>query len=426
MKKRLLFYAALAISLLSLITIIVLAAGIDGTSGDGDAAMRISYITSVALLGFTAGMALNIYYFIIEGSREKDKEKEKLEKTRLLEDICLYGLDTDGGEEKERYLLLIIRPDMMSQSRQIENRTAEILSGRSFYIFHEPKGRLLSVIIENSKEDCRSIAEHISENRDIFSFSIAYCPRSLMLQELYSAYGETEKAAEKLFFLPPLSLIESGEKENEAVSYTTLLQDIEDAIQNLRKDDTAPLLQVLDSTRGNMMACRFAFFMISSLLDQQRLLVNPSFSTGEMDTKDFPSFASLRDYIARRAEAFLKDRESRTENRQKTYTERIEDLIQEHLGDSGYGVQQIADDLGFSPAYLSRIYKERTGRNIIDRITEVRLEKAEELLSGTDMPITEICRATGYSSSSYFHRVFRKKHLISPGEYRQKMKESEK
>ena len=65
MKKRLLFYAALAISLLSLITIIVLAAGIDGTSGDGDAAMRISYITSVALLGFTAGMALNIYYFII-------------------------------------------------------------------------------------------------------------------------------------------------------------------------------------------------------------------------------------------------------------------------------------------------------------------------------------------------------------------------
>ena len=110
----------------------------------------------------------------------------------------------------------------------------------------------------------------------------------------------------------------------------------------------------------------------------------------------------------------------------QAYTERIEDLIQEHLRDSGYGVQQIADDLGFSPAYLSRIYKERTGRNIIDRITEVRLEKAEELLSGTDMPITEICRATGYSSSSYFHRVFRKKHLISPGEYRQKMKESEK
>ena len=93
---------------------------------------------------------------------------------------------------------------------------------------------------------------------------------------------------------------------------------------------------------------------------------------------------------------------------------------------SGYGVQQIADDLGLSSAYISRIYKEKIGRNIIDTITEMRLSKAEDLLANTDKTIAEICMESGYSSSSYFHRVFRKRHLISPGEYRQKMKENQK
>ncbi len=422
MKKRILFYAALTVSLLSLITIIVLAAGISNTTGNEDFGIHISYITSIALIGFTAGMALNIYYFITSGTNAAQTQER--EKTKLFEEICLYDAKPACNEGK--YSLFIIRPNGFYPLRELIPEISALLTAKEPHFFQDSSGRLLVVIIKESRKSPKEIAESITRKAGNLSYSISYYPDSIELSYLNTAYLKTVRTAERLFFLEPESILETNNVEDETISYAQILQNIESAMQNLKKDDARPLLSLLDNTKGNFMACRFAFFMISSLLDQQRLIVNPSMHPGTMDIRDFSSFTALQNYINEKALGFIRDKEAKSEYRQESYTKQIEELIQMHLPDSGYGVQQIADDLGLSSAYISRIYKEKIGRNIIDTITEMRLSKAEDLLTNTDKTIAEICMESGYSSSSYFHRVFRKRHLISPGEYRQKMKENQK
>ena len=74
--------------------------------------------------------------------------------------------------------------------------------------------------------------------------------------------------------------------------------------------------------------------------------------------------------------------------------------------------------LGFDPSYFCRIFKSATGATFTEYLNFVRICKAEKLLSQTKKSILEISEAVGFSSLSYFNRVFKKIRNSSPGTYR--------
>ena len=74
--------------------------------------------------------------------------------------------------------------------------------------------------------------------------------------------------------------------------------------------------------------------------------------------------------------------------------------------------------IGFDVSYFCRIFKQATGATCTEYLNFVRVCKAEKLLSSTDKSILEISEAVGFSSLSYFNRVFKKIRGISPGTYR--------
>ena len=78
----------------------------------------------------------------------------------------------------------------------------------------------------------------------------------------------------------------------------------------------------------------------------------------------------------------------------------------------------LADSLAMNPKYLSQLFKSETGKNISDYIAELRIEKAKELLIGTDLKIGEIADAIGIPSRATFLRVFQKIENITPTEFR--------
>lgn len=78
----------------------------------------------------------------------------------------------------------------------------------------------------------------------------------------------------------------------------------------------------------------------------------------------------------------------------------------------------MADSLAMNPKYLSQLFKSETGKNISDYIAELRIEKAKELLIGTDFKIGEIADAIGIPSRATFLRVFQKIENITPTEFR--------
>jgi two-component system response regulator YesN len=77
-------------------------------------------------------------------------------------------------------------------------------------------------------------------------------------------------------------------------------------------------------------------------------------------------------------------------------------------------LEEVAHHIGLSKYYLSKCFKQVTGENFIDFLTEVRMEKAKELLLQKEMTVAEICYAVGFADPNYFSRAFKKYTGISP------------
>jgi len=82
------------------------------------------------------------------------------------------------------------------------------------------------------------------------------------------------------------------------------------------------------------------------------------------------------------------------------------------------GLQEIADRFYLSREYISRKFKTEFGLTITDFVTQVRIEKAKELLENPHLKIYEIADAVGYQNDKYFIKVFKRAEGVTPSEYR--------
>jgi AraC-like DNA-binding protein len=92
-------------------------------------------------------------------------------------------------------------------------------------------------------------------------------------------------------------------------------------------------------------------------------------------------------------------------------------LIEEHLSDEHYSVEQLSADLCMSRMTFYRKIQSATGQKPTEFIRTIRLRRAAELLHEGRLTVSEICYATGFSSVSYFSRCFRTMFGISPTQF---------
>ncbi|WP_199617348.1 response regulator transcription factor [Paenibacillus alkalitolerans] len=81
-------------------------------------------------------------------------------------------------------------------------------------------------------------------------------------------------------------------------------------------------------------------------------------------------------------------------------------------------LQQVADYVHVSKNYFSILFKKTTEQNFIDFIIHLRIEKAKELLAGTDLKIYEVAERSGFNDVKYFSKLFKKMSGLTPIEYR--------
>jgi len=79
---------------------------------------------------------------------------------------------------------------------------------------------------------------------------------------------------------------------------------------------------------------------------------------------------------------------------------------------------EIARASHLSVSRLAHLFKEQMGITPIDYVTQVRIERAKELLLGTDRSCTEICFEAGYNHQSYFTRTFKSLVGMTPRQFR--------
>ena len=95
----------------------------------------------------------------------------------------------------------------------------------------------------------------------------------------------------------------------------------------------------------------------------------------------------------------------------------VVEYIAENYGEKIY-IETLADMIGVSPDYFTKMFKDSIGTTPIDYINGVRVNHALRLLTMTDTPVNEIADKTGFSNPNYFHKIFKSYMEISPLAYR--------
>lgn len=102
----------------------------------------------------------------------------------------------------------------------------------------------------------------------------------------------------------------------------------------------------------------------------------------------------------------------------KRLVEEAERFIREHYQESGLSLEKLCGHLHISQSYFSTIFKQETGRNYVQYLTEVRMEHAVELLRATDDKTYLIAEQVGYDEPNYFSYVFKKRFGVTPSQFR--------
>ncbi|WP_195415904.1 helix-turn-helix domain-containing protein [Enterocloster citroniae] len=93
-------------------------------------------------------------------------------------------------------------------------------------------------------------------------------------------------------------------------------------------------------------------------------------------------------------------------------------FIRDNYWKTNFSLQMCADEFQVSPEHLSRTIKAETGRNFMEIVNQLRLEKAKYYLSRTDKKMEEIAELSGYGTAKSFFRSFKQSEGMTPGAWR--------
>lgn len=97
---------------------------------------------------------------------------------------------------------------------------------------------------------------------------------------------------------------------------------------------------------------------------------------------------------------------------------RIDELLQRHLVDLDFTIEDLAHKLKRNRSTLARTYRAARGLSISQQLTRLRLQKAQSLLTTTTLTIAEVAYQCGYRDPDYFGRVFKRELGPTPRAFR--------
>lgn len=86
--------------------------------------------------------------------------------------------------------------------------------------------------------------------------------------------------------------------------------------------------------------------------------------------------------------------------------------------DLDHKVENLSDRVGLSAAKLQEGFKFQHGLTVCEYIRSVRLTKSEDLIINTDLNISEIVYSVGFTSRSYFSKIFKERFDCTPSDYK--------
>ena len=139
--------------------------------------------------------------------------------------------------------------------------------------------------------------------------------------------------------------------------------------------------------------------------------------------KTIQTLEEIKNYIRMLLKKIIGVRDTISGRRYSDIIEIAKDQIRKTYMSDEISLNTIAAEVGMSPSYFSSIFSKEMGKTFVEYLTEIRMDRAKELLMCSSMKTSEIGYEVGYKDPHYFSYIFKKTQNCTPQEFRARGKE---
>lgn len=396
------------------------------------------------------------------------EQQERLEmiipilETGFMNSLCLYGENTD---ELQNYCELFGYPVSsgyvmaiefgQKKSKKIENKIGAGVQGEKMYGEYKKiiksscncvvgpimLNRIIVYVFDDSKEECfeqKSRSVRVAQNildraariyPDIylgigrFHTNITDAKKSYQeaLFALRALFSNEEEAGRYSQILHVDDIIEKAEysesdyeQQIEEEIYSRVVEKEEDQIQaafeqlyaRMSADDSMTFSSIKNRMLGMVMGFGARW---SRVLGDDYDVLSEIIGSPDKDAL----YRICKRYLS---ETILKITSLR-QKKVNSIIEKANQFMEDHYAEE-ISLEDVAKEVNLSSYYFSRFYKEESGINFSDKLVNVRIDKAKELLKKEELSVKDVCFMVGYMEPNYFSKTFKKVTGYTASEYK--------
>ena len=146
--------------------------------------------------------------------------------------------------------------------------------------------------------------------------------------------------------------------------------------------------------------------------------VIPELTSIETIMSNIKTIEQLREHVYKILSGALAYRDGQRMGQYKNLIRQAQEYIERNYADAELSLNVLATQVNLSASHFSVVFSQETGINFKEYLTQVRLNKAKELLRMTALRSADIAYQVGYNDPHYFSSVFKKHTGLSPIEFR--------
>lgn len=363
----------------------------------------------------------NLYHTLRE-----QKKDEILDAVFILIRVDIYQVPAVNDYMSEIGKLTQRMEDALSAYGNVD----EFLSDESLYFF-------LYYVREEDRDRVRcTVQEVLDEKKDEgMRFSVGISRVHQGLKELFPA--RTDCISQ--IFLSEANIDEDTETNllpNQEVNMNIPYREMETFFQEISLSDVQGMKDMLDRVyqipaHNGHILYRDYFFSITFLIllrlyqmqnkyGAEYAIVEPRLLDLRYLRKEYPVLEEQKKLVEEKAMLLYELISKQKVAAPSKMIQAALDYIDRHFNEN-ISLQDVADNINISKNYLCDIFKKELGMTFINYVTNLRIEKAKEYLTNTDMKMYEVSYAVGYNDYAYFSQIFKKHTGTTLSAYRRKV-----
>lgn len=303
----------------------------------------------------------------------------------------------------------------------------ELHDGEIFVKNNTPRGSVFVVLLPIVNEEINPVEEDVdTEQEQVYQSSAQEKAKLLIIEDNVEMRTYLRRNLEDCY--------EIFEASDGVEGMESIQKNIPDIIVSDLMMPNMNGLELCEKVKSNMVTSHIPLIILTAKVNEETAYEGFSFGADDYITKPF-SMKLLKIRIEKLIEKNEKLREHfrlsmlanpqhiPVESSNEKFIQLLVKAIDKHIDNYDLNIELLCQQLNITHQQVYRKIKALTGQTVNEFIRTVRLKRAAQLLSESDLNISEIMYSVGFSNRSYFSKCFAEEFHMTPKEYRQNNKQ---